>query len=1763
MLSAQDFTDHNWYFSGNEQYILFGKGTGVNSSLQPGKLPLSNTGEKLVVSYPENGDVLFYSDGLNIYDGTNQIMAGGDGIETDPNGVQAMSSSPIPGAFGEGFHWMIYRNTAGEILYTRLEPGAQGNRAEGPPAGITVTGPEKNNPSGITNRTDGMLVIASRDQTQFWLITQNALTRNIEIYEIPDLVGSFNLVGVVNLTNDQIVASHFAYHPSTGRIAIIPENEANIEVLVFNENEPGLITSETTILNSFVPNETFGGSAGWSVSGHHLYFSRNGNEGGLYRYDISDTVPNTSVELVDTYPTQESLSLKLAPDSAIYHITRDTQAGILQLNKINEPDSAIDRIEYESALFDGYNPESTYFNKSGVMRNRTPSFRIGVQSGDLCQNTPIQFYTVPNPPSAIPRRVLWDFPTLGTQTSALSPIVTAEESGEIMASITVEIDGLTYSDMRSFSILENTLTLSLPDTTICEGETLTLDAEPQSSGGGGGAGGGGTGGGSGGSYTYLWSTGDSTQTIDVTESGDYWVVVTPTAGGCPVYGTGRVTVYGDEGQTSNFWYFGNGAGLDFNEEEGLDPPPRSITEAHAMDAPAGTSTISDANGDVLFYTNGSTVWNRENRVMENGDQLGGDSTAVQAALIIPLPDDETIYYIFTTQEVYGVDSFKLSYSIVDTKFRDDNGGNGRVVEKDILLFAKSTERLASFGGGGGSWLLAHEYGNNTFRAYPITAEGIGSPVVSSYGGVHTLNDPMSAKSGMKFSDDGQRIAVSIVDGPDDYVEIFDFDPATGEILEFDYRIDLNDGGSGNDEVYDVHFSPGGNKLYASLNNRNSGSPGGRILEYRVDTFSTELTRANSRAVITASAGLNVNYGQIQTGPNGALYVAVETPGNPSGSAFLSQIVANEDSLSTSSFIANSVALTVGNSRLGLPNIVQSSANPQQEPSMSAPDEVCADERIEMTGTGTSDIDIFAWSITNQADNSTIFSAEGQDTAYVFSQAEAGLYNISLNISNRCGYDTTLVQPIQVLAIPDPPLVPQAVAICQGQPADIDALGDPTADASGLSFEWTNSQGQVISTNRNYSIVSEEIYTITISNALGCSSTADIFAGPPFEIELPEASTICQDAELILDPNVTADNYVWSVINPDNSVTSLPNQRRATVNSSVPGEFLYIVSIEDPISNGCFANDTTRVTINPLATASAQNIINPACGATDGSFELNLTSSGVYNYSVSGNSLGTVDQGTLTGPINQLIENLGADTYTVTLTDASSGCVNSVENIQVQSDPPDFTIGSVTPTPADCTNPTGSLLVNLSANVFPISYVLTNTDDGTSTTSTVTSAIAASTFDFEVTGLSGGTYDIEVSSTGGCVQSQTGIVIVQPLPVDLTTEPFIENCGANASLSASSTTAGASFTWTGPNGYSNTGANINVPVSGTYTVTATAAGACTVSQEVVVDLTIQPTVIINTSGDICEGEVTLEAEVTNPQAGATYAYSWSNGATTRSITVNSSADYTVTARHADNLTCFAQATETVNIPEELNATLTSTPACDDGSPITLTVNVTSGTPTSFTWTRDGQAAGSGQSLTVDEEGAYTVIISNSDNCSIERSINIRRQAIPEGLLPEVEYYCSTRSTNPTILAGRGFETYEWTLNGQPYPQAGQTLDVTGPGEYVVTMTTAIGCVRTDTVTIIESCDPEVIAPNAFAPSSNPPNNTFSVFPNDFVDNFEIFIYSRWGELIYQSSTLEFKWDGTLNGELLPLGTYPYIMRFTSRFEPERGVFEQNGAVTIIR
>ena len=105
------------------------------------------------------------------------------------------------------------------------------------------------------------------------------------------------------------------------------------------------------------------------------------------------------------------------------------------------------------------------------------------------------------------------------------------------------------------------------------------------------------------------------------------------------------------------WFFGNFAGLDFSS--GV---PASLNGS-AIYTNEGCSSISDVAGNLLFYTDGITVWNQQHQIMPNGTGLLGASSCTQAALIVPQPGSTTLYYLFTNDEYGGPNGF--CYSIVD------------------------------------------------------------------------------------------------------------------------------------------------------------------------------------------------------------------------------------------------------------------------------------------------------------------------------------------------------------------------------------------------------------------------------------------------------------------------------------------------------------------------------------------------------------------------------------------------------------------------------------------------------------------------------------------------------------------------------------------------------------------------------------------------------------------------------------------------------------------------------------------------------------------------------------------------------------------------------------------------------------------------------------------------------------------------------------------------------------------------------------------
>lgn len=258
-----------------------------------------------------------------------------------------------------------------------------------------------------------------------------------------------------------------------------------------------------------------------------------------------------------------------------------------------------------------------------------------------------------------------------------------------------------------------------------------------------------------------------------------------------------------EAKRTNIWYFGNGAGLDFSNGS-----PVAITDG-ALHSYEGGGSICDLDGNLLFYTDGDTVWTKLHQPMPNGTGLAGCGnygSSAQSGLILPKPGSGTLYYIFTNDCGENLGEAGLNYSVVDMSLND---GNGDVIEKNILMLYPATEALDATRHGNGTdfWVMGHEYNTNRFFAFLLGENGISTETVISEIGP-LLNDYIAA---IRFSNAGDKLAMAFNDitGND---PLFQFDTSTGELFGLlnlnGFAVEVASG-----SAYTVAFSPDDTKIY--------------------------------------------------------------------------------------------------------------------------------------------------------------------------------------------------------------------------------------------------------------------------------------------------------------------------------------------------------------------------------------------------------------------------------------------------------------------------------------------------------------------------------------------------------------------------------------------------------------------------------------------------------------------------------------------------------------------------------------------------------------------------------------------------------------------------------------------------------------------------------------------------------------------------------------------------------------------------------------
>ena len=349
-----------------------------------------------------------------------------------------------------------------------------------------------------------------------------------------------------------------------------------------------------------------------------------------------------------------------------------------------------------------------------------------------------------------------------------------------------------------------------------------------------------------------------------------------------------------------WWAFGVNAAIDFGTS-GSSPTAVSIPGSTAE----GSTVVTDTTGQMLFWSNGAAIYNRDNDVMPNGTGLQLNPSATQTVAAFPSLSEPGVYFVVTNtgaSEAGGIG--RLFYSKVDLSL---DGGLGAVTAtKNVPLGGPSdaAEALTAIpnADGTGFWVVTHRSETPFILAYEFDGNGPTTGVA--------VESQMSTNNGNQFgtfnvnADLTQVVQQTGSTSGASQVRLLDFDAETGvfdEKLTWNLPVGAGTGTNG----YSADFSPNGDYVYAT-----KIFGGARLFRYHV---AGATTAAEVEGTMENLAGIG-NGGQVRRAPDGKMYVVNRT------SNFLN-VVTTPDAADPG-YVANGFQLAPGTSNgWGLPQTV--------------------------------------------------------------------------------------------------------------------------------------------------------------------------------------------------------------------------------------------------------------------------------------------------------------------------------------------------------------------------------------------------------------------------------------------------------------------------------------------------------------------------------------------------------------------------------------------------------------------------------------------------------------------------------------------------------------------------------------------------------------------------------------------------------------------------------------------------------------------------
>jgi gliding motility-associated-like protein len=710
---------------------------------------------------------------------------------------------------------------------------------------------------------------------------------------------------------------------------------------------------------------------------------------------------------------------------------------------------------------------------------------------------------------------------------------------------------------------------------------------------------------------------------------------------------------------------------------------------------------------------------------------------------------------------------------------------------------------------------------------------------------------------------------------------------------------------------------------------------------------------------------------------------------------------------------------------------------------------------------------------------------------------AGSYTVTSTDANGCQLiNTVTVSQPQAIAV----TISGSGLTCSGNGSG-SATANPTGGTAPYTYLWSDGQTTATATGLNAST-----YTVLVVDANGCSINAQTTLSQPTPVVATQVSSTDISCNGGADGSATVMGSGGSApytYNWDNGQTG------ATATGLAAGT--YTATITD--ANGCDATISVNIFEPAVLEIPQITTTNVSCkGGSDGSASA-FVNGGTFPYSFSWSN----------GETTQVINNLAAGTYFVTVTDGNGCTANSSVII---TEPAAFLVGVINVNDALCDGTaSGQLAAVISGGTLPASgdytYVWSN---GASTP--VVSAVTAGTYSLTVIDANGCTLDLSATvGNGGSINAN--------IVASADASCFGGNDGS-ATVTATGGTGGLTYQWSDPAGQTNpTATNL---AAGIYYVTVNDANGCAVVDSVTVGEADAFTINTNVTDVACFGENSGQLSITGASVTPGQIL-WSNGQVGNAASNLSAGAYSVTVTSIDGCTQTFNYNITQPTALELSIDQTSPILCNDDSTGALAATVNGGTANySYSWT-DGVNGPNRSNLPA---GTYTLQVTDANGCTVAEVSQLGNPtAIGFSFVDAMGVACVGDNNGFIQVQGTGGSTalgnYEYSLDGQNW-QSGNLFPNLTDGQYDIYVRDQNGCLAEDSV--------EVAAADSFFITSftNSIDSTGIIIYGDTVD-LEITLNEPTGAVVSWTEVN----SGTILDSALAIQVYPAdasIYQFTA-------------------